>query len=503
VGLTALDFVVLVVYLIGITLFGMSFRGGRQSLKDYFLGGRTLPWWAISFSIVAAETSVLTIISTPGLSYAGNFEFLQLVLGYLVARVVISLVFLPAYFRGELFTAYQLMQRRFGTRVKSLTALIFLGGRAMAEGVRLFAMSIVISVVAERLPALGIHVHLSEIGLIGIIAALTLIYTFEGGLRAVIWTDFIQICVYLLGAVVSAVLILRAIPGGWSHVVAQAAVGHKFQVFDFHFSWTRPYTFWSGVIGGTFLTTATHGTDQLMVQRLLAARNQRESRLALLSSWVVVCFQFVLFLVIGVMLFVYHQTHALPPGGDFGKFDRLYPEFIARNFPSGLGGLIIAAILAAAMSNLSAALNSLSSTSIMDFYKPHLAPGRSERHYLWMSRLAIVFWTLVLSVVAYESRDSRSVLEAGLAIISYPFSGLLGIFLLGTLTRRANEIGAMVGLVCGVGSAWLLSRHGIPYTWFVVAGTVMTFAVGYLVSLLTGGDRRQAAPPELAVPTPS
>lgn len=495
-GLHRLDLAIIVAYLLGITLFGLSFRRHGATLKDYFLGGRSIPWWAISLSIVAAETSVLTIISTPGLSYAGNFEFLQLVLGYLLARIVIVVVLLPHYFRGELFTAYQLMQRRFGTRIKSLSAVIFLGGRALAEGVRVWALAIVVGVVLEALPRLGIPWRFSEIQVIGIIALLTLAYTFEGGMRAVIWTDFIQICIYVVGAVISFVLILHAIPGGWTRVAYEAAVhGHKFQVFNFHFSWHVTYTFWSGLIGGMFLTTATHGTDQLMVQRLLSARSERESRWALLSSWLVIFGQFALFLVIGVMLFVFYQSHPLPPAGQFGRFDRLYPEYLARYFPAGLGGLLIAAIIAAAMSNLSAALNSLSSTTIIDFYKPHLNPGRSERHYLWMSRLATVGWTVVLSVVAYASRDSKSVLEAGLAIISYPFSALLGVFMLGTLTKRANELGAMVGMVLGVIAAIVLWRIGLPFTWFIVGGTVTTFLTGYAASWLRPQDYRHGIDP--------
>jgi SSS family transporter len=484
-GLRAIDFAIIVLYLAAITAFGISFRKRQQTLKDYFLGGRQIPWWAISLSIVAAETSVLTIISTPGLSYAGNMTFLQLVLGYLLARVVISVVLIPQYFRGELFTAYQLMQRRFGTRIKSVTALIFLVGRALAEGVRLFALSIVVAVVIEALPNIGIHLQVSEITLLLIVAALTLLYTFEGGMKAVIWTDFIQICIYMAGAVVSLLLILHSIAGGWPAVTRIAAAQHKFQIFDFSYTWARPYTFWAGLLGGMTLTTATHGTDQLMVQRLLSARNERESKLALLSSWLVIFAQFAIFLIIGVTLFVFHRDHPLPPGGAFGRFDRLYPEFIARHFPPALGGLVIAAIIAAAMSNLSAALNSLSSTTIMDFYRPHLAPDRSERHYLWMSRLATIMWAVVLSLIAYASRNSRSVLEAGLTIVAFPFSGLLGVFLLGTLTRRANETGAIVGIVAGVTCAMLLYRAHIPFTWFVVAGTAVTFGVGYGVSWLT------------------
>ncbi len=488
-----LDLWVLVLYLAAITLFGVWLRRPNPSLRDYFLADGQLPWWAISFSIVAAETSVLTIISTPGLGFAGDLGFLQLVFGYLVARILISLILIPAYFRGRLATAYQLIQQRFGSRAKTAAGLIFLVGRSLAEGVRVYAVAIVIGVILAALPP-GWRLPWTPAEVLALIAVLTLIYTFAGGLRAVVWTDFLQICIYVAGAVLSLVLLLREVPGGWATVVATAAAhGDKLRIFHFNFSWTETYTFWSGLCGGTFLTMATHGTDQLMVQRLLAARSQRESVWALLSSWIVIVLQFALFLVIGVALYAYAQVHPLPEAaGSFGRYDRLYPQYVAGHLPAGLAGLVLAAVLAASMSNLSAALNALSSSTILDFYKPWFAPGRSERHYLWMSRLATIFWLLVMGAVAYASRHSRSVLESGLAILSYPFSGLLGMFLLATLTKRATEWGAILGMAAGIGVTIVLSRLGVAYTWFVVAGTVITFGVGYGISWLSLAGRPPA-----------
>jgi SSS family solute:Na+ symporter len=488
-----LDLWILGLYLAAITLFGVWLRRPNPSLRDYFLADGQLPWWAISLSIVAAETSVLTIISTPGLGYAGNLGFLQLVFGYLIARILISLILIPAYFRGRLATAYQLIQQRFGSRAKTAAGLIFLVGRSLAEGVRVYAVAIVIGVILAALPP-GWRLPWTPAEVLAGIAALTLVYTFAGGLRAVVWTDVLQMGIYVAGAVLSLGLLLHAVPGGWAAVEATAAAhGHKLRIFDFQLSWTTTYTFWSGLFGGTFLTMATHGTDQLMVQRLLAARSQRESVWALLASWFVIVLQFALFLVIGVALFAYAQTRPLPEAaGSFGRYDRLYPQFVAAHLPAGVAGLVLAAILAASMSNLSAALNALSSSSILDFYKPWLAPGRSERHYLWISRLATVFWMLVMGVVAYESRHSRSVLESGLAILSYPFSGLLGMFLLGTLTRTATEWGAIGGMAVGIAATLALSRLGVAYTWFVVAGTVITFGVGYGISWLSRRHPRAA-----------
>ncbi|MGH9412575.1 MAG: sodium:solute symporter [Terriglobales bacterium] len=477
-----LDLWVIGIYLAAITAFGIALRRPNPSLHDYFLAGGELPWWAISLSIVAAETSVLTIISTPGLAFTGDLGFLQLVFGYLVARVFISLILIPAYFRGRLLTAYELIQHRFGSRARTIAGLIFLVGRSLAEGVRLYAVAIVVEVILNSLPP-GWNLHLNPVAVLALVAVLTLLYTMAGGLRAVVWTDFIQICIYVAGAVLSLVVLLRALPGGWHTVTTIAAMhGDKLRIFHFNFSWTQTYTFWSGLLGGTFLTMATDGTDQLMVQRLLAARNQRDSTIALMSSWIVIFFQFALFLVIGVSLYAFYQTHALHlSAGSFGRYDSLYPRFVADHLPVGIAGLVLAAILAASMSNLSAALNALSSSTIVDFYRPFFA-GKSDRHYLWVSRLSTVGWLIVMGFVAYASRHSRSVLESGLAIISYPFSGLLGMFLLGTLTTRATQTGAIVGLITGIAVTLELSHLGVAYTWFVVAGTVVTFAVGYGIS---------------------
>src|SRR3954469_6985185 len=297
-GLDKLDLTIIAVYLIGITLFGMRFRKRQRTLRDYFLAGRDIPWWAIALSIVAAETSTLTIISIPGLAYDTNLTFLQVVMGYVVGRFIISFVLLPHYFRGELYTAYELIERRFGRRLRSLTAGLFLLTRAAAEGVRVYAVSIVVTI------ALGT----GEIASIAIITLLTLIYTFEGGLAAVIWTDVVQTVIYVGGTLVGVITILHLVPGGWGTVHSLAESASKLRVFDFSFDFWKPYTFWAGLIGGAFLTTASHGTDQLIVQRLLAARNQKQSVTALLSSGGAILFQFALFLMVGVMLFAfYHQ----------------------------------------------------------------------------------------------------------------------------------------------------------------------------------------------------
>jgi SSS family transporter len=481
-----LDWGAITVYLLAITWFGARFRKSQHSLKDYFLGGHAAPWWAIALSIVSAETSTLTVIGTPVLAFNGNFQFLQLILGYLAGRIVISALFLPQYFRGEMFTAYELMRRRFGERIRRLTAGTFLLLRALAEGVRVFAVSIVISTILGT----------GEVVSILAIVCLTLFYTFEGGMTAVIWTDVVQMFLYVAGAVLSFFVILHQIPGGWTHVQQVADAAHKFQMFDFRFSWTaaffsRNYSFWAGLIGGCFLTTASHGTEQLLVQRLLSAKNEGQSRAALFSSWVVIFFQFALFLFIGLLLFVhYSDAHQAAPK----PAEALYPSFVWNNLPAGLAGLVIAAILAAGMSNLSAALNALASTTVMDFYKPFAARrvgrGRAlptETHYLAMARRATVLWAVILFLVGLVARHWGSVLEAGLTIASILYGSLLGVFLLGLLTRRVQENSAIVAMLAGLLLMIAVKRWtNIAFTWYVLIGTTATFLTGCVVSLVLG-----------------
>jgi len=475
-GLDRLDLTIIALYLAGITWFGLRFRHRQRSLRDYFLADRNIPWWAIALSIVAAETSTFTIISIPGLAYDTDLTFLQVVLGYLVGRVIISFVLLPQYFRGDLYTAYELIERRFGSHLRSLTAALFLVMRAVAEGVRVYAVSIVVAI------ALGT----GEVASIAIITALTLLYTFEGGLAAVIWTDVAQTLIYVGGTLVGFFTILHLVPGGWGAVHAIAASASKLRIFDFTPTLWKPYTIWSGVIGGTFLTTASHGTDQLIVQRLLAARGQKQSVTALLTSGVAILFQFSLFLIVGVALFAFYRT----PSASFGTADRIYPTFIVTRMPHGVAGLLIAAILAAAMSNLSAALNSLSSTSMIDFYlrrKPHT----EDRTRVRLSRIVTVWWALVLFGLAVLSlHQGGRVVEVGLQIASVAYGALLGVFLLGVLTRRANQAGAMLGMLCGFLSeiyVWRWTR--IPWTWYVLIGTAVTFTVGLAASSGLGRKR--------------
>src|SRR6266496_905051 len=486
-GFSRIDYVVLALYLVGITVFGTLFRKSQRTVKDYFIGAKNTHWIVISLSIVATETSTLTLIGVPALAYStfarpeqgGNFTYLQVVFGYMVARVIISLLFIPAYFRGDLLTAYELLRLRFGPKAKNFAASLFLIMRALAEGVRVFAASLVLSaVLGTSFPGLP-HLWLWSVVIVGL---LTLIYTFEGGIAAVIWTDLIQLIISVGGSLLAGYELLHLIPGGWTTVVAEARPANKLKVFSFIVDFKVPFTFWAGLLGGTFLTMASHGTDQLLVQRLLTCRNQRDSQKALIFSGVVVFFQFLLFLTIGVMLFAYYKAYPLSVA--LQSNDQIFPTFIVQRLPHGIAGLVIAAIFAAAMSNLSGSLNSLSSTTVLDFYKPLVKPAGSEEQLLSLSRWFTAVWGIVLIAIAMVARKWGSVLTAGLTIASLVYGPMLGAFLLGVLTKRANQIGVMTGMATSLVFMLLIwYKTPIAWTWYVLFGTAVCFVVGYAVSL--------------------
>lgn len=466
-----LDLVIVIAYLSGVTALGLRFRRNQHTASDYFLGGRTAPWWALALSIVATETSTLTIIGVPAIAYSGNLTFLQLVFGYLAGRILISVLLLPGYFRGEFLTAYALIEKRFGQRMRSIAALTFLVTRTLAEGVRVSAIALVVSA------ALGTSERLA----VFIVIALTILYTFEGGMKAVIWTDVAQFVLYLAGSIATLFFLLHRIPGGWHEVTqAAAAAGAKLQVFDFSWNLATKYTFWSGIIGGSFLTMASHGTDQTIVQRLLAARSQKDSSRALIASGFIVLFQFTVFLLIGVFLFVFSQHVPLLSAGE--RADRILPIFLVREMPTGLAGLLLAAIIAVAMSNASGALNSLAASSVLDF--SILRRGNRDNDpakLLKFSRRMTLLWGAAL--IVFGMLHWGPVLEAGLTVASLPFGSLLGLFLLGTFDSRSNSNGSLVGMFAGLASVLLVYRFTpLAFTWFVLVGTCVTFVVGAIVS---------------------
>ena len=503
--LSAPDLLLVAAYLIGITLFGLRFRksgaasgANSRSLRSYFLADQTIPWWAIALSVVSAETSTLTVISVPGVAFAGDMGFLQIVFGYMLGRVVVALLFLPRYFEGRMLTAYQLINRRFGHTLHKTTSILFLFTRAAAEGVRVFAISIVVGI------AIGIGDTLS----IAIISALTLLYTFEGGMAAVVWTDVVQMAIYIAGTAIAIATLGAHVPGGWATIHHVGAAAGKFHVLHFAFNLSDSYTFWAGLLGGAFLTMASHGTDQLMVQRLLAARNLRESRLALLSSGVVIFLQFTLFLLIGIGLFVFYGQHPQA----FASPDRIFPTFIVQQMPRGVAGLLIAAILAAAMSNLSAALNSLSSTTVVDLWMSW-RPAADDAERGRVARGSTFFWAVVLfaiAIYAVHAGGKGHVVEIGLSIASVSYGALLGVFLLGTLNPLATQTGAILGMILGFLTNLTLWQHPSPllirfpmfgpitiphiaFTWYVLIGSAITFVVGSLASLFVGKESRVTA----------
>jgi SSS family solute:Na+ symporter len=494
-GFSTIDYLVLVLYLAGITVFGMRFKKSQRSVKDYFLGARNTSWIVICLSIVATETSTLTLIGVPALAYGtfprpeqgGTLTYLQVLIGYVIGRFIIARLFLPSYFRGDLLTAYALLERRFGVVTRRVAASMFLVMRALAEGVRVFAASLVLSaVLASSFPGIP-HLWLWSIVIVGV---LTLIYTFEGGIAAVIWTDLIQFVIYVGGSILAAYELVHLAPGGWTGIVNTASAAGKLQVFSFSWDLTVPFTFWAGLIGGTFLTNASHGTDQLLVQRLLTCRNLRDSQKAIITSGFIVLAQFVLFLGIGIMLFAYYQHVPRPP---ITTNDEIFPVFIVTTLPHGISGLVIAAIFAAAMSNLSGSLNSLASTTVLDLYNPLTGGKATDAQLLALSKWCTAGWGIVLILIAVVARGWGSVFTAGLTAASIIYGPMLGAFLLGVLTRRAQTTGVIVGMTVSALSMltiWWTTR--LAWTWYVLGGTAICVVVGYGVSVLA--ERHEPEP---------
>lgn len=467
-ALSWVDYLVIGGYLAAITAFGSWFARFQKTTRDYFLTDRSVPWWAICFTVVATETSTLTFIGIPAAAYAGNMTFLQLALGYVIGRVIVSLLFIPAYFRGDLFTSYELLQRRFGTGVKTLSASIFLVTRSLADGIRLFATALVIAVVT------GVPVSVVVI----VLGAAMIVYTVRGGVSAVIWTDVVQMFVYAAGAVAVAASLLAVIPGGWSEVVAVGEAG-KFTVFDLSFDWSRPYTLWAGVLGGVALTLATHGTDQYLVQRLLSARSARDAARGLVLSGFIVFAQFVLFLLIGIMLYTYYQHVPLPR--PLARTDEVLPLFVVSSLTNGLAGFIVAAIVAAA---LSPSLNAMASTTVQDFYLRYFRPDADQPTQMRISRLATVFWGVVQLAVALGAQwMDRSVLDAGLSVLSFASGSVLGAFLLGTLSTTVRERDVLAGMIAGlVVMTGVWAGTSVAFTWYVFIGAITTCLVAWFAS---------------------
>jgi solute:Na+ symporter, SSS family len=478
-----IDLAVIAIYIVGCTSLGAWLGSRSQGLKGYFLGESNIPTWAVMISIVATETSIVTFLSVPGVAYAGDFRFLQLAFGYLLGRVVVATILLPAYFRGEIFTAYQLLKDRFGGPTRTTASILFLVARSLGDGLRLFLAATVLEHLTGWSPEAAIVA----------VAAITVVYTFLGGMKAVIWTDVIQFSVYILGAVVALTILAGKLPGGWSELFHTAGAAGKFRLLDFSFDLTQNYTFWAGLIGGMVLNTATHGADQLMVQRYLSARSQRQAATALVASGFIILAQFAFFLLIGVSLWVFYGV--FPPSAGVGSAsvgvgssDQVFTYFIVHYLPTGVLGLVIAALFSAAMGTLAGSLNSAASTIVNDLYRPFT--GRNdERHLMRVSRVMTVAWGVVLTAVAFGARLLKdNVVNNALAIAGLVSGILLGLFLLGVLTRRVGQTSALVGVLVGV-SVVISAKFGtsLAWPWFALVGSSTVFAVGLAASFVAPG----------------
>jgi SSS family transporter len=471
--LHVIDLAIIVLYLAAVVAAGFYFGRRQQTTARYFLGGHQVPWWAISASIVATETSTVTFISVPGIAYAqgGDFRFLQIVFGYLVARIVISALFMPAYFRRELITVYELLRERFGPAVKALAASLFVVMRTIADGVRLLLTAFVLAAVFKSLNLSDAAVSSSVIG----IGLVMIVFTLIGGIEAIVWIEVVQLLIYIGGAIAAAIVLVGEIPGGVETAVQLGQQHQKFRVLDFSFDMTKTFTFWSGVIGGAFLTMSTHGTDQYMVQRYLCTDRPRKASAALLVSGVVVLLQFIGFLFIGVLLFAFYGAQQR-----FTSTDQVFPDFITNHMPVGLSGLVVAAIFAAAMSS---SLNSIAATVVSDLYKP-LAPEKPDRHYLKVSRLVTVIAGLVQIAVGLAMQSSaRSALNIVLSIASLINGPILGVFLLGW-TRRGGKAAAFAGMLTGLAVVlYVAFATKIAWPWYTLIGSMTTLAVGSLVAV--------------------
>ena len=469
------DYVIIVAFLIGVALFGI-FKGGKQkTVEDYFLGSKSVPWWAVCFSIVAAETSTLTFISIPGLAYLTNLNFLQVTFGYFIGRLIIAKFFLPSYFSGELNTAYAYLEKRFGHKTRSFASIVFLFTRTAADGVRLFATAI----------PLKLMLDIDYTTAIVIIAIFTLVYTITGGVKGIIWVDVILMGIYLGGAILAGYfLIVYYLPEGFSSIITAAQVDNKLEIFNLNFGasisdfFAQPYTLISGILGGAFLSMASHGTDQLIVQRLLSTNNLKQAQKAIIGSGVLVVFQFVIFLLVGVALYAYYGSLEI-------RSDEIFPKFIIEQLPSPFSGIIIAGLFAAAMSTLAGSISSLASSTMLDLYNP-FNKNRNKSNDLKVSRLFTVMWAILLIFAALFFMNSpQTVVELALSIASFTYGGLLGTFMLGLFVKQAKQEDALAGFASGIFiMITVISLNLVAWTWFTLIGVIATVLVGTLLSSL-------------------
>lgn len=463
--LSLLDIVAIILYLMGVAWLGIWSRKSQKTTRDYFLGSKVIPWWAMLLSIVATETSALTFIGVPAIAYRSDLTFLQLSFGYIIARTIISFTLLIKYYSLDVTTAYGYLTHRFGPEVKNLTSLIFLIVQTLGIGVRVYAGALVVTVITGWPLVLCI----------AILCGVTIFYTILGGMKAVIWADVMQASVLFMGGIISATMLIYKIPFSFHEFLSMPEISQKLSILNFSFSHSIPYTFWAGVIGGTFFGMASHGTDQLMVQRLLTCNTLKQSQRALIISGFFISLQFFLFLMVGVLLFCFY--HLLPHSGETlpTNPDQIFPYFITHELPRGLSGLVIAGVLSGAMSTLSGALNAFSATTITEFYIPYINKNQSPERLLFLSRWVTGLWGIGIIGIAYMARNWGSVLEAGLTIASFFYGGMLGVFLLGLFFPRIVTRDALVGIVAGVLIVVLVAAYTtVAWPWYALIGSSIT-----------------------------
>ena len=471
---TTLDYIIIVSFLIAIAIYGSLSGGKQKNTNDYFLGSKQVPWWIVCFSIVAAETSTLTFISIPGLAYLTNLNFLQVTFGYLIGRIIVAAVFLPAYDKGKLKTAYTYLEERFGGEARTFASVVFILTRTAADGVRLFATAIPLYLILKIDPILAIIM----------IAVIALIYTYTGGLKGVIKVDMILMFLYLGSAILAGIYLLNLLPNGWETVLEKASAGNKLSFINLGFEngfsgfFSNPYTLLGGIIGGAFLSMASHGTDQLIVQRLLATKDLKSAQKAIIGSGIIVIFQFAIFLILGVMLFAFFGPMNM-------KSDEIFPKFIIEVLPPGITGIIIAGLFAAALSTLAGSMSSLSSSTMMDIYTPLFRKKLDEKKKLKISRLLTILWAvlLVLSAMIFKE-SSHAVVEIALSIASITYGGLLGTFLLGLLFKKIQQKEALIGFSAGILIMVLIVFFtNIGWTWYTLIGVITTVSTALIFSI--------------------
>jgi solute:Na+ symporter, SSS family len=498
------DWLVIVVYLLGIIGLGIWFGKDQRNTRDYFLGSKNIPWWGIGFSIVAAETSALTIISVPAMAYGSNIAFIQMTIGYALARVLLAVIMVPHYLKGEIYSPYQLLETAFGPSARRLAGGLFLLSETLAAGVRVYVASIPIRLMlGDRVLGLGTGDPI--LGAILLFILLSLLYTYVGGVKAVIWTDAVQFGLFMAGGLFTLGFIPSLVEGGAPALLSQASAAGKLVWLNTSLSLSMPFNLWMGLIGGTFVTLSSHGAEQLIVQRVLACKSVADGRKALVLSAVLIVPLFLVFLLVGAMLWSYYQHTPMlipipevKPGSGISANDYIYPIFILTVVPHVLKGFLIVAILSAAMSSVSSALTSLASVSTMDFVKPLGRRPRDESYYLTFSKVSTVVWAALLILVAYLSREVAYVLNAAFSLRGLTSGALLGGLLLVLLWRKDRALPVVIGSLTSVtamvvfsqwewtqtNAAGVAVKAKLAWPWFTLIGTLITVGIAFFVRLI-------------------